>query len=422
MASSYPFQSPQAQVSSSLPPPHDPYAHDPYSSHSQQQQQHYAPYSAHQDYDDGADYAPRSGHPEQHNYRDDQGNSYDSNPSRGINQQGREDEFNTYADTRSGAIGDNNPYNHSGNMNSEKAGYNDGYAAKRASGNSIWTKDDKRALASRSVSAKICRVLIGNLILAVIIVVSIICLIVMFLRPPNVAISGVSVPNQNAVTYQNGAFAFNVSVDISVSNPNSISASIKKLKATAYDAQDQSTALGNGLIQNQKIQPNANTTVVFPFQIKYDQSQDPDFSIIRNIASDCGLNLFGGSSSGSGNLDFVFKIEVDVDVLSITVPVNFNKSVSFPCPLSGSSLQGILSGLGSALGGASRRAILGERDEDDDGFAEGLLKRQLAKANALDLDKVSQEMSPGELAAAIANGLVRKYSPLSPTAEHHDAL
>lgn len=417
MSSSYPFQSPQAQVSSSLPPTHDPYAHDPYSSHPQQQQQHHHdPYSGHADYDDDrADYAHRSGYTDQHNYRDDQGDSYDSNPSRGINQ--------PYADTRSGAIGDNSsPYNDAGNMSSEKAGYDDGYAAKRASGNSIWTKDDKRALASRSVPAKICRVLIGNLILAVIIVVSIICLIVMFLRPPNIAISGVTIPNQNAVAYQNGAFAFNVSVDISVSNPNSISANIKKLKVTAYDAQDQSTALGNGLLENQKIRPNANTTVIFPFQIKYDQSQDPDFSIIRNIASDCGLNLFGGSSSGDGNLDFVFKIEVDVDVLSITVPVNFNKTVSFPCPLSESSLQGVLSGLGSALGGASKRAILGKGDDDNQGLAEGLLKRQLAKANAVDLDKVSQEMSPGEFAAAVANGLVRKYSPLSPSDEHHDAL
>ncbi|SPC66115.1 uncharacterized protein UHOD_04484 [Ustilago sp. UG-2017b] len=419
MSSSYPFQSPRAQVSSSLPPHHDPYANDPYSS--SHPQQHYAPYSGQADDDDGADYAQRTGYPDQRNnnnyYREDLGDSYDSNPSRGINQPGRTDEYNN-----AGVISGNSPYNDSANMTSEKAGYDDAYAAKRASGNSIWTKDDKRAFASRSAPAKICRFLIGNLILAIIIVVSIICLIVMFLRPPNVAISGVSVPNQNAVTYQNGAFAFNVSVDISVSNPNSISASIKKLKATAYDAQDQSTALGNGLIENQKIQPNANTTVVFPFQIRYDQSEDPDFSIIRSIATDCGLNLFGGSGGGSGNLGFVFKIEVDVDVLSITVPANFKKSVSFPCPLSGSSLQGILSGLGSALGGVGKREILAKKDEHGDGLAEALIKRQMAKANALDLDKISQEMSPGEFAAAVANGLVSKYSPLSPTQDHHDAL
>ncbi len=94
-------------------------------------------------------------------------------------------------------------------MVSEKDNYGASpYNANRASGNSIWTKEDKRALASRSAPAKICRVIIGNIILAVILIVSIICLIVMFLRPPNVAISGISVPNQNGVSYENGAFAF----------------------------------------------------------------------------------------------------------------------------------------------------------------------------------------------------------------------
>ena len=418
---SYAFQSPQAQVSSSLPPAHHPH-HDPYSADARS----YAPYSAHPD-QDSADYAFRSAHPD--HYRDDVGDSYDAPPSRRLHRNEDDDDEYEYANTRTGAAHPS-PYNYDqsdNNMTSEKADYGSPYAAKRASGNSIWTKDDKRALASRSVPAKICRVVIGNVILAIILIVSIVCLIVMFLRPPNVAISGVSVPSQNGVSYQNGAFAFNVSVDISVSNPNSISANIQKLKATAYDSQDQSTALGHGLVQNQKIQPNANTTVVFPFQIKYDQSQDPDFSILRNIASDCGLSLFGGSSSGSGDLSFLFKIEVDVEVLSVTVPVNINRNVSFPCPLSGSSLQGILSGLGSALTGSGRRAL---KANDDESLAAALVRRQLDKADSIDMASFARDVSPLELAAAVADGFVRRYSPGSggnneakrSLADEHDAL
>lgn len=419
---SYAFQSPRAQVSSSLPSTNYPH-HDPYSANSQQ---HYDPYSAQLADQDHADYASRSAPP--NHYGDQAGDSYDDNPSPGLHRERDNDQdYNNYADTRAGAGDHHHPYNDNTiNMTSEKADYGSPYAAKRASGNSIWTKDDKRALASRSVPAKICRVLIGNMILAIILIVSIICLIVMFLRPPNVAISGVSVPSQNGVSYQNGAFAFNVSVDISVSNPNSISANIKKLKATAYDSQDQSTALGHGLVENQKIQPNANTTVVFPFQIKYDQSQDTDLSIIRNIASECGLNLFGGSSSGSGDLSFLFKVEVDVEVLSITVPVNINRNVSFACPLSGSSLQGILSGLGSALTGTGRRSLGAGEDES---LAAALVRRQLAKADVVDMATFKRDVSPVELVAAAADGLVRRYSPLFGSAEskrwladEHDAL
>lgn len=414
---SYAFESPQAQASSSLPSTHHPYPHDLYSG----DPQHHAPYSAYPD-QVPADYAARSEHSGA--YRDNLGDSYDENSSRVLDRD-RDDDPYVDADARAGA-GDDQVY-HDGNMASEKADYGSPYAAKRTSGNSIWTKDDKRALASRSIPAKICRVLIGNIIIAVIIIVSIICLIVMFLRPPNVAISGISVPSQNGVNYQNGAFAFNVSVDISVSNPNSISAKIKKLKATAYDAEDQSAALGHGLVQNQKIDPNANTTVIFPFQIKYDQSEDPNFSILRNIASDCNLNLFGSTSGGSGDLSFLFKIEVDVEVLSITVPVHFNKNVSFPCPLSQSSLQGIF---GSLLSGAGGRRSLLEEVHSDPSLAAALVRRQAVTADSVDLATWQRDVTPVELMAAAADGLVRRYSTGSATgadekrslADEHDAL
>lgn len=404
---SYAFQSPRAQVSSTLPHTHDPYSHDPYSADSQQ---HYAPYSGtHQDQD---------------HYRDDLGDSHDSNPSRGLHRDAEDDYIDRYDDpTRAGAGGTD------ANMASEKAGYGSPYAAKRASGNSIWTKEDKQAFSSRSCPAKLCRIVFGVLILAIIFIVSIILLIIMFLRPPNVAISGLGVPNQSAVTYQNGAFAFNVSVDISVSNPNSISANIKKLTANAYDSADTSVVLGHGTVTNQKIQPNANTTVVFPFQIKYDQSQDSDLSIIRNIASDCGINLFGGSS-GSGDLSFLFKIDVDIEALSISVPVNINRNISFPCPLSGSSLQGILSGISSTFGGSgsSRRALA--EDSDDDSVAASLVRRQLAKTDVIDMATWQRELSPVDLVAAAADGLVRRYSQRSSAvdggkrtvADEHDAL
>ncbi len=106
-------------------------------------------------------------------------------------------------------------------------------------------------------------------------------------------------------------------------------------------------------------------------------------SIIKNIASDCGLSLFGGSSSSSGDLSFLFKIEVDVDVLSVTVPVNVNKNVSFPCPLSGSSLSSIISGLGSSLG-AGRRALM-----DGDSVLEAMARRQLEKMDVVDMPPTS---------------------------------
>lgn len=287
----------------------------------------------------------------------------------------------------------------SANMTSEKPLYGNAYD-KRASGNSIWTKDDKRALSQRSAPAKICRFLIGNLIIGIIIVLSIFLLLVMFLQPPNVGVTGLSVPSQSGVNYQNGAFSFNVSIDIGVSNPNSISASIKKLNATAYDSNDQSTALGSGIITDQHIAKNANTTIQFPFQIKYNQSEDTDLSIIRSLASECGLSLSSSGSSsgtGSGDLSFLLDIKVDVSVLSITVPVSFARNVSFPCPLSASSLSGVLGNLGSALGNL-------KRDEDE------LTKRQLVGIPSVDSEAAKRGMSSVEFVAATVDGLLKRYT------------
>ncbi|KAN0064754.1 hypothetical protein ACQY0O_001811 [Thecaphora frezii] len=305
------------------------------------------------------------------------------------------------------------------NMTAEKAAYKGTYAANR--GKSIWTPDDKRAFQKRSAPAKIVRVLFCILILGLILVLSIICLIVMFVRPPNVAISGLGV-SSSSVEYSNGAFSFNVSVDISISNPNSISASVAKLAAQAYDATDRSTMLGTGEIRDQRIVPHANTTIKFPFTIEYNSTQDKDLSIISDIANKCGLNLEGlttTNSSGSGNLDFDFDIDVDVAVLGITIPVNFSQDITFPCPLTGASVQSALSGLLSGVTSSALSSVATTTAQ----------KRSLPSPTPRGLDQQRERerewlktRSPVELVAVAADAFVKSLNKNQGAGALHDAL
>ncbi|PWN48431.1 hypothetical protein IE53DRAFT_389375 [Violaceomyces palustris] len=283
-------------------------------------------------------------------------------------------------------------------------------------GNSIWSQADRGAFKERSVPARCFRVIFCVLIIAIIFVLSIVCLIVTFARPPNVAITGVGVPSQSGVSYTNGAFSFNVTVDITVSNPNSISATVKKLSAKAYDKADRSTSVGSGEIRNKKISPHLNTTIEFPFQIKYDQSQDTDYSIIKDIAAKCGIG--GGATS---NLEFTLDVSLDISVLSIAIPVSFSHDVSFACPLSGSSLEQALGNLGSILGGSlsTRSTTASRRMTLTESAWEG--REANTPRNAALFDERGEPSTFAKVMAA-TDALVRRYAGLKKGELAHDSL
>ncbi|EPQ30362.1 uncharacterized protein PFL1_01888 [Pseudozyma flocculosa PF-1] len=399
--SSYPFAgNPTAQSSSDHDPSLHHHHHNPYPN--DYQRDSHDDDDAYRDHPQSHDSAYSRDHAQPHPYTDRDGADDDGQDQayrpHSLDAAPAQPDY-AYRDTATVAAS-RDPYT----MTAEKG---DPYSGAR--GNSIWTRDDKRSFQERSAPAKIFRVLFCILVIGVIFVLAIICLVVTFVRPPNVAISGVGVASQE-VKYSNGAFSFDVKVDISISNPNSISATIEKLEAKAYDANDKSTTVGSGIIRNQKIVPHANTTIGFPFTIAYDSSKDTDLSIIKNIADKCGLNLAGltgGSSSGGGgggNLDFDLDIDVDVSVLSISIPVSFSHDVSFPCPLTGASIQSALGGL---LGGVTGT---GQRRRDVPLIEE----RQPEPASS----------SPLDLVAAAADAFVRRAAATrqKSIADLHDAL
>lgn len=235
--------------------------------------------------------------------------------------------------------------------------YNEGnspYGARGATmdpiytGNSIWSRDDKRAMAKRSVPAKLFRVLICIILNAIIVIISIICLVVIFARPFNVGVGTITPPSSNSVSLDGNAITFNGSIDFIVSNPNTISSSLS-LDAKVYDTVDTSQDIGRGSVESAKIDANANSTIHFPYQIRYDYTADKSKLILQDLVSKCTSNK---------ELDLQLKINAKIKILSVPVPVAFSQDVNFDCPIPSDILKNIagggLGGLASSLTGRSR--------------------------------------------------------------------
>jgi len=235
--------------------------------------------------------------------------------------------------------------------------YNEGnspYGARGAAsdpiytGNSIWSHDDKRSMAKRSVPAKLFRVLFCIIINAIIVIVSIICLVVIFARPFNVGVGTVTPPSSNSVSLDGNAITFNGSIDFIVSNPNSISSALS-LDAKVYDTVDKSQDIGRGSVESAKIDANANSTIHFPYQIRYDYTADKNKLILQDLLSKC---------TSKSQLDLELKINANIKILSVPVPVSFSQDINFDCPIPSDILKNIgggsLGSLASSLTGRSR--------------------------------------------------------------------
>ncbi len=157
------------------------------------------------------------------------------------------------------------------------------------------------------------------------------------------ALGGVSVPTPYV---NNGRFGFNLTAQVAVSNPNSISATLTSLKADVSTQNVPNVTIGSGQVSDVKINANTNTTVNFPLQVVLIDSQsDPNSNVVRDVTQSCGWSS-GGSGSGSVTLNL--KIDGRLSVLSLGIPIPITVPVTVQCP----SLNDISSAITSLTGNA----------------------------------------------------------------------
>jgi len=194
----------------------------------------------------------------------------------------------------------------------------------------LWSKGGRGPCCGRFC----CCVLMSSVLL----VVSIVLTIALWIRPPNVIVGNISLAaNPLKINAAEKQLTIDLSVNISVSNPNSLGIAFQKIEADIFYPINN-TRVGGGKLQNIVFKPNQQTNVTFPFAIDYNVNEDPNYKILTDLAMKCGVN--GGTQS-----PITVTYKVTLGLVFAILPVISN-SVTFPCPASAGQIEGFLESLG----------------------------------------------------------------------------
>nr|CAG8587832.1 11567_t:CDS:2 [Entrophospora candida] len=180
---------------------------------------------------------------------------------------------------------------------------------------------------TKKSKCKICAIICCVLIL---IIIGVVAAVVIFGKKPQVEFLelGPSPNNVEAYVKTPTGFDFNVGLKIRVNNPNIIGATFSFINVDAfYPNFDKS--IGGGNLTNVNIESRGNTTINFPFSIHYDKEIDPNFAILLDIASKCGLI----GSSGKQKITINYTVSLSLKVLISFPPYSVKRQVNIDCPL-----------------------------------------------------------------------------------------
>lgn len=97
--------------------------------------------------------------------------------------------------------------------------------------------------------------------------------------------------------------------------PTVFGVSFREIKAVAQYSTAPTVDLGGGVLDNVDIKKYSNTTILFPFTINYTLSEDPNFAIVKDIATKCG---FLGSTTKE-DLTIDYTITLGLKILSSVI-------------------------------------------------------------------------------------------------------
>ncbi|CAK5277661.1 unnamed protein product [Mycena citricolor] len=196
------------------------------------------------------------------------------------------------------------------------------------------TRDPKSDLHKGGQGRCIGRFFCCTLMSLVFLIVIALLALVLWLRPPSLTFGSVApVTSGSTIALTSNGVNINMGVNISVTNPNYLGVSFKKISAQIFYPINN-TAIGNGTLNNINIQSKSTTNFTFPFEIQYSTAIDPNSKILLDLATKCGV-LPGATSQ----LTVDYKITLALRILFVTVSPTISNSFTFACPLTADELK-----------------------------------------------------------------------------------
>ncbi|KAJ3519797.1 hypothetical protein NMY22_g13036 [Coprinellus aureogranulatus] len=169
------------------------------------------------------------------------------------------------------------------------------------------------------------------------IAIRIVLSLALWIRPPAVTIGDVITHNTTGSLSGADGLTINLSVNISVNNPNYFTVDFSRIKAEIfYPIND--VPMGGGEAENIEIKSRELTEFTFPFALRYRSSDDPENKVFVDLGSKCGIG--GGPRS---DITVKYKITVGIRFLVVVVSPVIQNTFRFACP-SGLSVGGLISG------------------------------------------------------------------------------
>jgi len=189
---------------------------------------------------------------------------------------------------------------------------------------------------TKKSKCKICAIVCCVLIL---LIIGVVAAVVIFGKQPQVDFLEIGQSPNNVEPYVKTptGFDFNVGLKIRVNNPNIIGATFSLINVVAfYPNFDKS--IGGGNLTDVKIESRGNTTINFPFSIRYDKDIDPNFAILLDIASKCGL--IGSTTKQKITIDYTVSLSLKILVISFP-PYSVKRQANIDCPLQDGKIPNI---------------------------------------------------------------------------------
>jgi len=179
----------------------------------------------------------------------------------------------------------------------------------------------------------------------VFLIVSIVLTLALFIRPPSIVIGTVEPlsGSGNSISATIDGISVDLGVDISVANPNYFDVDFQKIEVEIFYP-IHNTPVGGGITNNINFKSRSQTNFTFPFTLSYNASQAQASAIFSDLASKCGVG--GGARS---NLNINYKISLGIRIFMAVISPVISNTFSFPCPISPSEIEKLLSGLNVSL-------------------------------------------------------------------------
>ncbi|RKP08823.1 hypothetical protein THASP1DRAFT_23248 [Thamnocephalis sphaerospora] len=180
--------------------------------------------------------------------------------------------------------------------------------------------------------------------IGLLVVLVVVLAVVFWARAPEIGFGDVEMPQDGTIPFKQvgNGFILQFFLLLQITNPNFIGASFTSIKVKASMPVLPSLLLANGSVADVDVARLETTTVRFPFQLSYSQSDDPKSLVLADLADRCGIR--GNHPPRPIHIIYSVLATWKVGAIKVQLP-EISSMASFDCPVTSADNTTLLTGV-----------------------------------------------------------------------------